>query len=528
MNHAPWDIQAIRGHFGFPEQGRVVTNNAASTQPPRELLQLYQTLAPAYDNVHRGQSDASQITTARFEAAYDNIAQFVGAPSRRNIVVVRNTTEAHNTVMYSLMTRVPRRRQRGHHDDGAQLQLRAVVRDVPRDPAAVRPPGRVPGRALRPDDRRARPRAPGLAGRRPHQAGLLHRRVELLRHQEPAGRVRALADASGYAPADRRARARSCWSTARSWCRAPSSTSRHWTWTSCRSRSTRCSRRSASACCIAKEHLLDASLPFLYGGDMIAEGRVSAGPCRVQRAALEVRRRHTEHPRHDRRRAGAAPAARPGARPAAAAVLRRPTAPSPRPTSRSAMHRIGECTPAAHCARPRTARPRFLASRSTARRDAARAKRAGGVQRRRAQPDRSWREASERARRGVARGLPLRDARAPGIEAGSDGQLPVELLPLQHAGGGRPCGRRAAGRGEVDPPARNVNARRRDFAQAGPAARSRRLKVLRERRVRQQSPCRGTADRRGPRSSASWLSEEGGRSPLHRQAPSCRCLRTRA
>ena len=88
MNHAPWDIQAIRGHFGFPEQGRVVTNNAASTQPPRELLQLYHELAPDYDNVHRGQSDASQITTARFEAAYDTIAGFVNAPSRRNVVVV--------------------------------------------------------------------------------------------------------------------------------------------------------------------------------------------------------------------------------------------------------------------------------------------------------------------------------------------------------------------------------------------------------------------------------------------------------
>ena len=104
MHHAPWDIQAIRGHFGFPEQGRVVTNNAASTQPARELLQLYYTLAPAYDNVHRGQSDASQITTARFEAAYDDIARFIGAPSRRNVVVVRNTTEAHNTVMYALMS----------------------------------------------------------------------------------------------------------------------------------------------------------------------------------------------------------------------------------------------------------------------------------------------------------------------------------------------------------------------------------------------------------------------------------------
>ena len=38
---------------------------------------------------------ASQITTERFESAYDDIARFIGAPSRRSIVVVRNTTEAH-------------------------------------------------------------------------------------------------------------------------------------------------------------------------------------------------------------------------------------------------------------------------------------------------------------------------------------------------------------------------------------------------------------------------------------------------
>ena len=76
------DVAAIRRHFLFPRAGRVVTNNAASTQPPRELLELYRALAPDYENVHRGQSSASQRTTARFEAAYDDIARFVGAPSR--------------------------------------------------------------------------------------------------------------------------------------------------------------------------------------------------------------------------------------------------------------------------------------------------------------------------------------------------------------------------------------------------------------------------------------------------------------
>jgi cysteine desulfurase/selenocysteine lyase len=97
------DVRAIRRHFLFPRAGRVVTNNAASTQPPRELVELYRTLAPDYENVHRGQSDASRRTTARFEAAYDDIARFVGAPGRANIVIVRNTTEAHNAVMYSLL-----------------------------------------------------------------------------------------------------------------------------------------------------------------------------------------------------------------------------------------------------------------------------------------------------------------------------------------------------------------------------------------------------------------------------------------
>ena len=38
MNTDAWDVEAIRRHFVFPRTGRVVTNNAASTQPPRELL----------------------------------------------------------------------------------------------------------------------------------------------------------------------------------------------------------------------------------------------------------------------------------------------------------------------------------------------------------------------------------------------------------------------------------------------------------------------------------------------------------
>src|SRR5436190_1829992 len=104
MTPDPLDVRAVRRHFLFPQTGRIVTNNAASTQPPRELVELYRSLAPGYENVHRGQSSASQEMTRRFEAAYDTIAQFVGAPGRAGIALYRNTTEAINAVMYSLLT----------------------------------------------------------------------------------------------------------------------------------------------------------------------------------------------------------------------------------------------------------------------------------------------------------------------------------------------------------------------------------------------------------------------------------------
>ncbi len=42
--------------------------------------------------------------TALFEGCHDTIAQFIGAPGRAAIGLYRNTTEAVNAVMYSLLT----------------------------------------------------------------------------------------------------------------------------------------------------------------------------------------------------------------------------------------------------------------------------------------------------------------------------------------------------------------------------------------------------------------------------------------
>lgn len=100
------ETEKIRKYFPAIKSGRIVSNNAASTQIPVQLLDLLKKLTVEYDNVHRGQSRSSMLTTERFEASYDTIAQFVGANSRKNIILFRNTTEAINAVMYSLMTEI--------------------------------------------------------------------------------------------------------------------------------------------------------------------------------------------------------------------------------------------------------------------------------------------------------------------------------------------------------------------------------------------------------------------------------------
>ena len=83
------DVAAVRSHFDFVATGRVPTNNAASTQPPRELLDLYRRLSGWYDNVHRGQSTASRRTTEFFESAYDTIAGWLNAPRSRSSLCMR-------------------------------------------------------------------------------------------------------------------------------------------------------------------------------------------------------------------------------------------------------------------------------------------------------------------------------------------------------------------------------------------------------------------------------------------------------
>jgi cysteine desulfurase/selenocysteine lyase len=284
MNHLqPWDLSAIRSHFVFPSYGRVVTNNAASTQPPRALLDLYRSLAPAYDNVHRGQSDASQITTERFESAYDDIARFIGAPSRNNIVVVRNTTEAHNTVMYSLMS---------EFRDGDNVVTTMMEHNSNYVPWYAMCRDILPrfGRGVQCRLARFDPATGELDLE--HMASLIDDRTKLVcctgasnffGTKNPLGAVRALANTSGYQqPGGER----------RSYLLVDGAQLVPGNFIDVRSLDVDYLSFSfhkmlapfGVGVLYGNEHLLQSSLPFLYGGDMIAEGRVT--PERVEYNAL--------------------------------------------------------------------------------------------------------------------------------------------------------------------------------------------------------------------------------------------------
>jgi cysteine desulfurase / selenocysteine lyase len=280
---APVDVRAIRRHFAFPQTGRIVTNNAASTQPPRELLALLASLAPGYENVHRGQSSASRQMTARFEASYDTIAEFIGAPGRASIVLYRNTTEAINAVMYSLLT---------EFRDGDNVVTTMMEHNSNYVPWYAMCREILPRLGRRVEYRLARfDPATGELDLQ-HLASLIDARTKLvccagasnfLGTRNPLAAVRALADASGYRqPSGER----------RSYLLVDAAQLVPGSFVDVRALDVDYLAFSfhkllapfGVGVLYAREHLLAASLPFLYGGDMIAEGRVS--PRQVEYNAL--------------------------------------------------------------------------------------------------------------------------------------------------------------------------------------------------------------------------------------------------
>jgi cysteine desulfurase/selenocysteine lyase len=107
-NPAGFDGAALRADFPtFAEPAAngkrlVYLDSAASSLKPRVMIDaLADAYAHHYANVHRGIYALSEDATERYEAARRRLAHFVGAPSEREVVFVRNATEAINLVAYS-------------------------------------------------------------------------------------------------------------------------------------------------------------------------------------------------------------------------------------------------------------------------------------------------------------------------------------------------------------------------------------------------------------------------------------------
>ncbi len=101
------DVQAVRREFPVLKEtvnGRplVYLDSAASAQKPRAVIDAEREVYERYySNIHRGVHRLSTLATEAYEQARGKIRDYLGAPSSREIVLLRGTTEAINLVAQS-------------------------------------------------------------------------------------------------------------------------------------------------------------------------------------------------------------------------------------------------------------------------------------------------------------------------------------------------------------------------------------------------------------------------------------------
>ena len=103
----PLDITAIRADFPILHQmvynrPLVYLDNAASTQKPRQVIKA---ITDYYEqdncNIHRGVHYLSQKATEAYEATRNQVREFINAPSSKEIIFTKGTTESINLVAAS-------------------------------------------------------------------------------------------------------------------------------------------------------------------------------------------------------------------------------------------------------------------------------------------------------------------------------------------------------------------------------------------------------------------------------------------
>ncbi|MGF1711121.1 cysteine desulfurase CsdA [Vibrio kagoshimensis] len=99
-----FDINNIRAQFPalnqkINEQSLVYLDSAATTQKPQVVIDaISQYYSKQNANVHRGSHSLTAQATSQFEAARDNVAEYLGANSSKEIIWTRGATEALNLI----------------------------------------------------------------------------------------------------------------------------------------------------------------------------------------------------------------------------------------------------------------------------------------------------------------------------------------------------------------------------------------------------------------------------------------------
>ena len=101
------DANRLRADFPYLEElhnGKpfAYLDSASSTQKPRQVLDRMRAFYEhEYANVHRGVYRLAERATEGYEGARRKVASFLNAPSEREVVFTRSTTEAINLVAYA-------------------------------------------------------------------------------------------------------------------------------------------------------------------------------------------------------------------------------------------------------------------------------------------------------------------------------------------------------------------------------------------------------------------------------------------
>jgi cysteine desulfurase / selenocysteine lyase len=98
------DPYRVREDFPIFRRGRLVyLDSAATSQKPSQVVEAVKKFyMESNANVHRGVYGLSVEATEMYEGARRKVAGFINAESHREVVFVRNTTEALNLVAYSI------------------------------------------------------------------------------------------------------------------------------------------------------------------------------------------------------------------------------------------------------------------------------------------------------------------------------------------------------------------------------------------------------------------------------------------